>query len=99
MDPPFTTHCLRSSSRRWIGRLILWALDASNPKSLTRLGIRNMIMDEFKRRSIEFPDQKFFDREFDDQMTQLQWIFDVITLDNQRYTFSIPLVQRWLHQM
>ena len=87
------------NSVHWVGRLILWALDSSNSKSLTRLGIRNAIVGEFKRRSIELPDQKFFDREFDDQMTQLQWIFDVITLDNERYIFSIPLVQRWLHQM
>jgi predicted AAA-ATPase len=87
------------NSVRWMGRLILWTLDASNSRSLTRLEIRNTIVEEFKRHAIEFPDQTFFDREFDDQMTQLCWIFDVITLDNERYTFSIPLVQRWLHQM
>jgi AAA ATPase domain len=83
----------------WMGRLILWALDTSSAKALTRLGIRNAIEGEFRRRAFDLPKQAFFEREFDDQITQLQWVFDAIVLEDKLYTFSIPIIRRWLHEM
>jgi len=84
---------------RWMGRLILWALEASGSKSLARSEIREEIANEFKQFALALPNQDFVNQEFDDQMTKLQWIFDAITLADKRYTFGIPLIQRWLHQV
>lgn len=83
----------------WMGRLILWALDRHYPRPLTRTEIRETIETELRRRKFSIPRETFFGQEFNDQITQLQWIFDAITLEGDRYSFSIPLVQRWLNMM
>ena len=85
-------------SVRWMGRLILWALDASNSKSLTGQEVRNYIESDFKRHSLRVPDKQFFSEEFEDQLTKLRDIFDVLTEENRRFTFAVPLMQLWLHQ-
>jgi hypothetical protein len=84
---------------RWLGQLILYILDMHFPTSLTRLQIREVIEGMFRQRGLELPEPRFFNQEFGEQMTQLEFIFDVIALEGDRYTFSIPLTQRWFHQV
>ncbi|MCL5999011.1 MAG: AAA family ATPase [Chloroflexi bacterium] len=83
----------------WTGRLILWALDRSYPNPQTRLEIRHTIEIEFDHQGLALPDDDFLDREFNDQINKLHWVFDAIALDDDRYTLSIPLVQLWLRRM
>ncbi len=83
---------------RWMGRLILWTLADRGMDTLTRSEIRLSIEDTCRRRGLPLPDGGFLDREFDDQITQLQWIFDALTSKEDRYGFSVPLARRWLRQ-
>ncbi len=86
-------------SVRWMGRLILWALDRVYPQPLSRLEIRQHIQQEFQRHSLQLPDAKSIAWAFEDQMTMLEKIFDVVTeVGAQRYQFSIPLVRVWFHR-
>jgi hypothetical protein len=86
-------------SVRSMGRLILWTLDRNAGQPSTRLELRNTLEAEIRRRGFIMPDPAFFEREFNDQLTQLQWVFDALTVESNRYRFSIPLIQRWLHQI
>ena len=82
----------------WLGRLILWALDVNSPAGLTYLEIKQAIQDRLHQRKLQIPED-FFGEEFHEQMIELEYIFDAITLTGQHYTFSIPLAQRWFHHM
>jgi hypothetical protein len=83
---------------RWLGRLILWALDCHHPTALSRLEIKEFIRGAFHRYGLPPPVGERLDDEFDDQMTLLEKIFDVIapTADD-RYLFSVSLVRNWFH--
>jgi hypothetical protein len=85
---------------RWMGRLILWALNRSYPGRLTRQEIAEAIETEFRdSRLAQTYSNDAFNREFDDQIDKLHWVFDAIALDeNNRYHIEIPLTRRWLQQ-
>ena len=82
----------------WLGRLILWALDTHAPAGLTRLEIKDLIQTELRHRKWEIS-EVFFEEEFGGQITELEYIFDAIMLEGQRFKFSIPLAQQWFHHM
>jgi len=83
---------------RWLGRLILWALDCHDPSALSRLEIKEFIRSAFSRHGLAPLAGELFDEEFDDQMTLLEKIFDVITLtSDERYLFGVNLVRNWFH--
>ncbi|MCA9930181.1 MAG: ATP-binding protein, partial [Anaerolineales bacterium] len=83
----------------WMGKLILWVMDAHHPQPMTRIRIREAIEAEFQRRSLLQLNPRFFNEQFNDQITQLQWIFDALSVQGDRYVFSVPLVQRWLRRV
>lgn len=83
----------------WMGKLILWVIDDHYPQAMTRTEIRQAIEDAFRMRSLPMLDRLTFNREFNDQITQLQLIFDALTVTGDRYSFSVPLVQRWLRRV
>ncbi len=93
--------CRSASSEdavRWLGRLILWALDCHDASALSRLEIKEFIRSAFSRHGLAPLAGEAFDDEFDDQMTLLEKIFDVITLtSDERYLFSVSLVRNWFH--
>jgi hypothetical protein len=83
----------------WMGRLILWALDNASPNRLTYLKIKESIESTFSNRGLEQLDPQFFTEEFQEQMTQLEFIFDVIAREGDRFGFSVPLAQQWFHRV
>lgn len=83
---------------RWLGRLILWALDCAYPVPLSGLEIKEFIRGAFYKHGFTSLAGEPFDDEFDDQMTLLEKIFDVIsTTGDKRYFFSVGLVRNWFH--
>ncbi len=83
---------------RWLGRLILWALDSVDPLALSRLEIREFVRSGFRRYDLPSLEGEAYDDEFDDQMTLLERIFDVIAATGgDRYRFGVALVRNWFH--
>lgn len=80
-----------------LGRLILWALDTSFPSGLTRVEIMESIKEALQKRNLEPPNDEFLSEEFNEQMVQLEQIFDVIRAEGTIYKYSIPLAQQWFH--
>lgn len=84
---------------RGMGHLIIWALERSLPTPLSEQEIRRAIIVEHRNR-IGLPlSREQFNREFDEEMTWLRHVADAVTLEEDHYTFSFPLVQRWLHHV
>jgi hypothetical protein len=90
----------------WMGRLILWILDRHYPEGLARQQIRDTIIEGLQHylhelsNGAEVFSEGPFNREFDDQINKLHMVFDAITVDERkRYSLSIPLLRRWLHQV
>jgi hypothetical protein len=83
----------------WLGRLILWALDNDTENRLTYNEIKESIDHTFANRGFEPLDPQFFSEEFAEQMTQLEFIFDVIAREGDLFGFSVPLAQQWFHRV
>jgi hypothetical protein len=86
---------------RWMGRLILWALNRSYPGRLTQQEIAEVIKTEFRDSQLAQPySNDAFNRELNDQIDKLHSVFDAIALnENNRYHIEIPLTRRWLQQV
>lgn len=80
----------------WMGKLILWALNAHYPAPMTRTEIRETIEEAFYKRGLPMVDRLYFNHHFNDQIMQLQLIFDALVVHEDQYAFSVPLMQRWL---
>ena len=83
----------------WMGHLIIWVLDRSLPTQLTERAIQRTLIAEYRRRTGQLLRLEQFDREFDEQMTWLRSVADALALSDDQYSFSFPLVQRWLHHV
>ncbi len=81
----------------WLGRLILWEMDRS-PVELTSLQIKENLWNAFSVRGLNAPEKSFFDQEFAAQIPELEYIFDMVRVENQHLVFSIPLARNWFHQ-
>jgi hypothetical protein len=82
-----------------LGRLILWAIDRCIPRYLTLQEIRGEIEAEFAHRELGRLNQDLFDSPLKERMIWLTSIVDAIAEHNGHvYTFSIPVVERWLHR-
>jgi hypothetical protein len=82
---------------QWLGRLIQWAVDrASGPISL--LDISWTIRDEAATRGLALSGTKF-DAAFDERISWLTQIADVMEVRSGQMNYAIPLTQRLVHEM
>jgi hypothetical protein len=87
------------SDASWMGQLILWALDRAAPSVLTHRDIRHAIEAEYRGRTGDMPSRAWYYDVLDDQLTWLTLVADAVELADMHYSFSFPLVQRWLHRV
>ena len=81
----------------WMGRLILFVLNKHSASGLTFLETKRAVRDELHKQKDPIP-LDFFEDEFAEQMTELEFIFDAVKAEGQRYKFSIPLAKQWFDQ-
>ncbi len=81
----------------WLGQFILWILDRHSAEGISAIQIQEEIKTTFKDHGLTFPDPNFFSQEFAKQMIQLEFVFDVIVKQGDRYSFGIPLAHQWFH--
>lgn len=79
----------------WLARLILWVLIQSHSSHLPYEMIQRRVKRILQDNGLNISD-KIFEKEFAEQMAQLEYVFDVIMQnDDGYYSFSVPLQQEW----
>lgn len=81
----------------WLGRLILLALAKTPDSSLTLNQIQAFLRAKFEERNL--PILENLGDALADVLDELELIFDAVKKEGNRYTFSIPLMQVWFHNV
>ena len=80
----------------WLGRMILLTLyEAKRP--LSTIDIQKALKTHLEQRNWEFPGQRF-EEAVEENLIQLERIFDVLKAVDLKYDFSIPLARAWFYQ-
>lgn len=83
---------------RWLGRLILWMLDQNYPEHLAYERLRSRTQQALGEQDVPV-NEEWFEKEFDEQLAQLEFIFDAVEKKGDIYAFSIPLLHAWFHHV
>lgn len=81
----------------WLGRLMMWFMDSIVPETLSRATLWQALEEAMKIRNLAV-DGSRLNKKFDERLTWLEKITDVISID-KNISFNVPLVQQWLHQV
>lgn len=76
----------------WLGRLILLTLGQASPNTMRLIEIRNYLRTRFQQYDLSLD---ILENNLEQNINELDFIFDVIMKKGDHYLVSIPLIQAW----